>query len=191
MAALADDVISRLPPGKFALAGFSLGGLIAFEVMARMPDRVSRLALLDTSAQPAAPFEIEMSLANIERAGKGEIAAIIGEFVGFLHAPTVLADRPELVAETTAMMMSHAAECYAPQQNALRGRPDRRAMLSSISCPTLVLCGELDLITPPAVHEEMKNLIPNARLEVIAGASHMTTTEAPDAIIAAMRDWLK
>jgi pimeloyl-ACP methyl ester carboxylesterase len=190
IAALADEVEARLPSGRFALAGFSLGGLVAFEIVARMPERVTRLALLDTSAQPAVPPEIEMSLANVARAGRGELGTIVKEFLEFLHAPATLLGRPDIVADATAMAMSRAPACYGPQQAALRGRPDRRPLLPKIACPTLVLCGDLDAITPVAVHEEMAAGIPGARLEVIPGAGHMTTSESPDAVNKAMRQWL-
>lgn len=190
MAELADAVEASLPPGRFALAGFSLGGMIAMELMERMPERISRLALLDTSARSADPHEAPMSLANLKRAEEGEVEAVVREFVDFLSAPEVKTGRPHVVQETVEMMVRRAVECYAPQQAAIIARPDRRDALPRIACPTLILHGELELIAPAAVHQEMADLIPGARLVSVPGASHMSTTEQPEAVSAALREWL-
>jgi pimeloyl-ACP methyl ester carboxylesterase len=190
VAALADETEQRLPSGSFALAGFSLGGMVALDLMARMPERISRLALIDTTARPAPLKEHELAGRTISKAEAGDLEAVVAKFITFLHAPASRAAHPNLVPDTMTMMLSRAEACYVPQQKAMRDRLDRREELARIACPTLVLCGELDLVTPVALHEEMACLIPDATLTVIPGVGHMITQEAPAATSAALRNWL-
>jgi pimeloyl-ACP methyl ester carboxylesterase len=184
-----DDTIAGMAARVLAAAPerFSLA-----EVMRQAPERVERLALLDTSAKPDTPERTEGRRELVARARESEagFAAVVeGHLKTFVH-PDRLAD-DALMADIRASAMNVGREAYARQQGAIIGRADQRPNLSAIQCPTLVLCGREDALTPVAEHELIAERIPGAALEIIEDCGHLTTLERPDAVNAALRAWLE
>ncbi len=185
MQALAATIIAQAPPGPFALAGLSMGGYCALEIMRQAPDRVTRLALLDTSAA-ADTEEGKAKRRTSIAAAEDDYAAVIDALL-----PKLIHVQDEKVhAVARAMAMSVGKDGFIRQQHAIMSRTDSRPHLGDIQCPTLVLCGREDTITPVAVHEEMAAAIPGAMLAIIEGAGHFTPLEQAEAVTAAMRRWL-
>jgi pimeloyl-ACP methyl ester carboxylesterase len=190
MAAMAARVLAEAPFERFALAGFSMGGYVAFEVLRQAPQRVSRLALLDTSARPDTPERSRqrrefMALAQRER-GFAPVNRIMLPLM--VHASRL--DDAPLVAGIRAMAERVGVAAYLRQQEAIIGRADSRPGLGGIGVPTLVLCGRADALTPLEAHEEMAAAIPGARLEVVEECGHMAPMERPQAVNSALCRWL-
>ena len=188
MAAMADAVLAQAPP-RFALCGLSMGGYVAFEIMRRAPGRVSRLALLDTTARPDTPERAGMRRADISLVEQGGIEALLPDLPRRWLHPDRQSD-PAWRERVFAMAREVGAGAQRRQACAIFGRHDDRRILASIAVPTLVLCGAQDPATPPEVHREMAAAIPGARLEIIEGCGHLSTIEAPDAVTAALERWL-
>jgi pimeloyl-ACP methyl ester carboxylesterase len=185
--AMADIVLAQAPP-RFALAGHSMGGRVAQEVVRRAPERVIRLGLFGTDfhgpSQNAAEWN---SLVEAARTGGMERAA--QALLPRLVAPERLTDK-KLVAGVVAMIVRQSTEHLAAQLRAGHTRPDYSALLPNIACPTLICAGDRDAIRSVAVHEEMARRIPVSRLVVIRACGHMIAMERPDELTAAMRVWL-
>ena len=188
MAAMARRVLDEAPP-RFALAGLSMGGYVAQEIMRQAPERVMRLALLDTSARGDTPARLAQRRGFIELAHKGEFHGIAPRMLPIYLHPDHLNDK---ALTDTVLAMAHRVgrEGYLRQQQAIMGRPDGREDLKRIIVPTLVLCGRDDQATPLKLHEEMAALIPSADLAVIDHCGHLSTLEKPAEVNAAMRRWL-
>lgn len=193
LGAMAERILDLAPP-RFALAGHSMGGRVALEVMARAPGRVTRLALLDTGFEGLPPGEA----GERERAGRlrllgiartqGMVAMGRDWARGMVH-PARLQDET-LMGAILAMLGRASAEQYAAQIHALLARPDRGALLAEIQVPTLVLCGREDSWSPLARHEDIARRVPGSRLVAVPDCGHMCTMEQPDAVTAALADWL-
>lgn len=175
-------------PARFCLAGLSMGGYVALEIMRQAPERVERLALLDTSARPDDAARRETRRTGMAAAAQGKFGLVTRAMQAGLLAPQHL-DLPVAV-EVIAMSERTGADVYLRHQQAIMDRIDSRPSLGSIAVPVLVGVGELDTLTPPALAEEMAAAIPDADLVIFAGAGHMSTMEAPEAVVAAMRGWL-
>lgn len=186
--ALAESVIAPMSP-RFALAGFSLGGYIAQEILRIAPERVERLALLDTSIRADPPARAA------QRRRQAQALRAPGSFIGFgerLMHSYVDASRhgdTALLHRVQAMTRRLGAEVFL-RQNALP-RLDGRAELAAFDGPLLVLCGANDAITPLAGHEEMAALVPRARLVVVPDCGHLAPLERPEAVSQALRAWLQ
>jgi pimeloyl-ACP methyl ester carboxylesterase len=186
---MADAVLDQAPD-RFALAGFSMGGCVALEVVARAPERVSRLALLSTSAHglpPPVRQHYQGAIAGIEAGGLGTYLA--DAFPRYV-APERAHD-PALWGTFAAMAEGLGPAVAVRQMRALLDYPGFRGDLGGIACPTAVICGREDRRTPVAVHEELARRIPNARLWVVERAGHFTPLEEPQAVTDALRDWLR
>lgn len=192
-----DDTIASMverllaaAPERFALCGLSMGGYIAFEVMRRAPERVTRLALLNTTAKPPtsetnAPREQMIALAE-----KGAFDNVVTVLWQKLVAPDRLADET-LRLEVRAMADAIGPAGFVRQQRAIMDRPDARPVLGTISVPALVVVGAEDAITPPDEAREIAAGIgARARYLEIPGCGHLSTLEAPDIVTAALLDWL-
>jgi pimeloyl-ACP methyl ester carboxylesterase len=188
IAGLANDALAQAPQGTFALAGHSMGGYVALEIMRSAPERVERLALLNTNARPDSPESTENRrrlLALAERDFDAAVATLLDKQL----SPAHLAD-PALTATITQMARSVGREAFARQQKAIMGRADSRPGLSRIACPTLVVAGKDDAIMPVALLEELAQGIPGARLEVIDECGHAAMLERPEAVTDALHIWL-
>ena len=188
LAGMAVRVLAEAPP-RFALAGLSMGGYVAQEIMRRAPERVMRLALLDTSARADMPEQTERRRGLIELAVKGEFKGVTPRMLPVYLHPEHLADAA-LAGAVIAMAERVGKEAYLRQQSAIMARPDGRPDLPKIAVPTLVLCGREDAATPLGLAEEISALIPGAVLVVIERCGHLSTMEKPAEVSAAMRRWL-
>jgi pimeloyl-ACP methyl ester carboxylesterase len=174
-------------PDRFALAGLSMGGYLSQEIMRQAPERVTRLALLDTSARPDTPEQTAGRRAAVEATKQYDYTMLARMSLPGLIA----AEAPDHVRDAVvAMSVRVGPEVYTRQQEATAVRPDSRPLLPTITVPTLIVVGALDTLTPPHLAEEMRDLIPGARLEVIPGAGHLPPIEKPDDVTAVLRKWL-
>ena len=189
MAGVARDVLADAPFPKFALAGLSMGGYIAFELMRQAPRRVTRLALLDTAASGESPEQTQRRKELIALAERGEFSRVIETLLPLLIHPSRL-ERRTLTDLIRSMAANTGKDAFVRQQRAIMSRIDSRASLAAIDCPTLALCGRQDGLTPLARHEEIAAAISGARLEVIEQCGHLSTLEAPMEVSAALRRWL-
>jgi pimeloyl-ACP methyl ester carboxylesterase len=176
-------------PERFTLVGLSLGGYLAFEVMRRAPERVERLALLDTTAAADSDARRAGRLADIATVEAGGIDALIPQLPGrwLLRAHQ---QRPDLVALMASMARSIGADGQRNQQRAMLGRPDSLGDLGGVRVPTLVLCGADDAVTPLVDHEAIAARIQGARLVVVPECGHLSAIEQPAAVTAALSAWL-
>lgn len=186
--ALAERVLAQAPAGKFALAGLSMGGYVALEIIRQAPERVMALALLDTNARADSPEATEGRKKLMQQA-ESDFESVLDTLLSKqLHPAHV--KNTELVAVIKAMGVELGTQVFFDQQKAIMGRIDSRATLQNIHCPTLILCGRDDLITPVAIHEEMHAAIKGSTLVVIDECGHLSTLEQPVAVTTAMREWL-
>lgn len=189
VAAIAARILEQAPP-RFALAGLSMGGYIAFAMMRQAPERIVKLALLDTAARPDTPEQSAARENFIAMAQAGKLSEVVNTLTPrFLHKSRH--NDEGLVRTIRAMADDTGVTAFVQQERAIMTRPDSRPLLSSIKCPTLVLVGEGDELTPPALAQEMASGIAGARLVVIPGCGHLSTLEQPDAVNAAMAEWLE
>lgn len=188
IAGMAAGVLRSAPP-RFALAGLSMGGYVAFEIMRQAPERVLRLALLDTTARPDTPEQTENRRVLMQLSEQGEFKGVTPRLLPRWIHPARLDDK-ELTATIMAMTQRVGREAFIRQQTAIIRRPDSRPGLSRITCPTLVLCGREDQATPVEVHREIAADIANARLVIVPDCGHLSTLEQPVAVNAHLRTWL-
>jgi pimeloyl-ACP methyl ester carboxylesterase len=188
IAGMAEAALS-VAPERFNLAGLSMGGYVAQEVLRLAPERVQRLALLDTSARPDTEEQRSRRRGLIELAQKGHFKGVTPKLLPLLIHSSRLDDEA-LTATVTGMAERVGPDAFLRQQKAIMGRPDFRPDLPQIACPTLVLCGRDDALTPLDRHEEIAAAIPGAQLVVIDGCGHLSTLEKPAELNAALRTWL-
>jgi pimeloyl-ACP methyl ester carboxylesterase len=187
--AIAARILAAAPP-RFALAGLSMGGYIAFAIMREAPERVARLALLDTSARPDAPEQSERRRALITCAESGRFAEIPDLlFPVFVHRNRHGDEALRAIVRT--MAEETGPQAFVRQERAIISRPDCRALLELIRCPTLVLVGDGDELTPPALAQEIAAGIARARLVTVPDCGHLPTLERPQAVNRALLEWLK
>jgi len=191
--AMAEAVLRWAPP-TFALAGHSMGGRVAFQILRLAPDRVTKLAVLNTGSdsRPAGePGETEernrRRLLAIARSQGMRPMAV--EWLKGMIPPYRQSDTP-LVEEILQMFERKSADMFEIQMLALLGRPNATPVLPQIQCPTLVLTGADDVWSPPARHAEIAKSIPHSELVLVPKCGHMSTMERPDEVTAAMRAWL-
>ena len=186
--ALAQDVLSAAP-ARFALAGLSMGGIVAMEVFRQAPERITRLALLDTNPKAEADAVALGREPQIAKAQGGALRAVMRDEM----KPNYLVDGPnmgQILDLCMAMAETLGAEVFVRQSRALQTRPDQQETLRNVTVPTLVLCGEADKLCPPHRHALMHSLIPHSTLTIIANAGHLPTLEQPDTTNEALEKWL-
>ncbi|MDT3670467.1 MAG: alpha/beta fold hydrolase [Aromatoleum sp.] len=188
IAQLAADVLAEAPDGPFVLCGKSMGGYVAFEIMRRAPERVRGLALLDTSARADTAEATAARREQIEQ-GRTDFPAVVEKLITRLAHPDH-ADTPEIGGVFQSMATGLGYEVFVRQQHAIMGRADSRPTLAAIRCPTLVLCGRQDEVTPLALHEEIAAGIDGARLEIVEECGHLSPLEQPERVTELLRDWL-
>ena len=177
-------------PDRFALAGLSMGGYVALEIMRLAPGRVSRLALLDTRARSDTPEETARRQGLLELSAKGEFRGVTPRLLPLLIHPDRLAD-DALTGVVMAMAEAVGREGFFRQQQALIAREDRRDLLGTIAVPTLVLCGREDALTPLAMHLELAAAIREATLVVIPNCGHLAPLERPQPVTRQLLGWLE
>ncbi|MBA2492786.1 MAG: alpha/beta fold hydrolase [Gammaproteobacteria bacterium] len=183
-------VILKQAPARFALAGLSMGGYVAFEMLRQAPERVTKLALLDTSPRPDTPEKAAQRRETIRFAGEYGLKRVLETMRPNLLHPKHAND-PAIVTRLARMAARVGVDGFARQQTAIMNRADSRPLLPEIRCSTLVLCGREDALTPPEVAGEMVDKIPNSRLVIIEECGHLSAIEQPEQVTAAMRAWLK
>ena len=189
MGAIARRILAEAPP-RFALAGHSMGGYIAFEIVRQAPERIAKLALINTQARPDTPEATTRRRGQIARAQAGEYHAILDElFAGFVH--------PSRQGEAALRQLVHdmgddiGVEAFVRQQTAIMGRADSRPTLAWITCPTLVLTGDEDNTIPNKLSVEMAEGIPGAKLTILTSCGHLPQVEQPRATADALVEWLR
>jgi pimeloyl-ACP methyl ester carboxylesterase len=187
MDGIAQRILAAAPP-RFALAGLSMGGFVALAIMRHAPGRIDRLALLDTNARADVPERTAEREKFIAMAQAGKFAEVNAALTPrYLH--------PDHRGEAFRKVVDEMAEDvgvdgFVRQQRAIMGRPDSRPMLGAIKCPTLVLVGDSDAATPPELSREIAEGIPGSKLVIVKDCGHLSTLEQPEAVNAAMADWL-
>jgi pimeloyl-ACP methyl ester carboxylesterase len=185
---IAERILSAAAP-RFALVGLSMGGYIAFEVMRQAPDRVTRLALLDTTARPDTAELTRRRRDQIALAQHGQFGDVVDVlFRAWVHPARY--DDPALRQVVRTMAEETGPVVFGRQQTAIMNRPDSRPDLSAIRCPTLVLVGADDRLTTPEHAKEISDAVPGARLAVVPQCAHLSTLEQPAAVTRILVDWL-
>ncbi len=192
--AMAERVLASAPP-RFALAGHSMGGRVALEIMRRAADRVERLALLDSGFQArpgGAPGALEQDQrhALIALARREGMRAMGLEWLkGMVHAAR---HSDQALTDAIADMVArHPLPVFAAQVEALLARPDATDVLRGIRCPTLFGCGRQDAWSPLARHVEMAGLVPHSNLVVIEESGHMAPMERPARCAVQLAAWFR
>ena len=185
--AMARHVLA-LAPERFAVAGHSMGGRVALEVLRSAPDRVSGLALLNTGVHAVRDGEPQSRGRLLRLAYEHGMSALAAEWLPPMMAGG--ARTTDLMPRLTAMVERSAPDSYAGQINALLNRPEALSVLPTIRVPTLLLSGSEDTWSPVSQHEAMRRRIPHATLFEVHGAGHMAPIERPDAVAVALREWL-
>jgi pimeloyl-ACP methyl ester carboxylesterase len=189
IAEMAANILASAPP-RFVLAGISMGGIICFEIMRQAPERVLKLALLDTTARPDAPEHRARRRAGVALARSGDFRSVLAQIFTAVFHPAHQ-DDAALLETNVRMGLTVGVEGFARQADALCGRDDARPGLAAISVPTLVLVGDKDPLTPPVLSEEIAAAIPHARLVVVPECGHVSTLEQPEAVNRALLAWIK
>jgi len=188
MQELAAGILVTAPP-RFALAGLSMGGIVAMEMVRQAPDRIERLALLDTNPRAELAEVGARRKPQIDRVRAGGLKEVMRDEL----KPNYLADGPlrqNVLDLCMTMALDLGSDVFERQSTALRTRPDQQETLTSVVCPTLILVGAEDRLCPPDRHELMHRLISGSALKIIDGAGHLPTLEQPDAVTAAFKTWL-
>jgi pimeloyl-ACP methyl ester carboxylesterase len=177
-------------PERFSIIGHSMGGRVTLEVFRLAPDRVARIGLLDTGVHPAPPEELPKRQAMLDiSAGQG-MTALADAWLPPMVRPGLLDTDPALRTKLYAMIERMTPAIHRQQITALINRPDATPLLSQITCPALVGVGELDQWSPPEQHVPIAEAIAGAAMVVFEGAGHMAPMEAPDAVNAALLEWM-
>lgn len=189
MAQLAAAVLEAAPP-RFALAGLSMGGIVAMEVLRQAPERIERLALLDTNPLAETPEVQARRRPQLARAVAGDLAGVMRDEM----KPNYLAEgagKAAILDLCMSMALALGPEVFARQSRALATRPDQQATLAAFRGPALVLTGAEDRLCPRDRHDLMHRLMPQSRLAVIDGAGHLPTLERPEDTTAELVRWLE
>ncbi|AQT60430.1 alpha/beta hydrolase [Cellvibrio sp. PSBB023] len=188
IAGMAASVLSRAPAGAFALAGLSMGGYVALEMMRQAPERITGLALLDTSARTDTPTTRENRYAAVQSA-QTHFQQVVDELIPKQLLPAHF-DDVWLVNLIHSMANDLGEQVFSRQQHAMAKRINSFPFLHLIRCPSLVLCGREDGITPIGLHQEMVNEIPGAGLIIVNDSGHLSVLEQPLRVNEALSQWL-
>jgi Predicted hydrolases or acyltransferases (alpha/beta hydrolase superfamily) len=181
-------IVLDAAPEKFALAGFSMGGYVALEMLRQAPERITRLALLDTSARADTPKKAEWRRTVIAACDRGEYSSVIEDMMPILlHAGRQSGSLPAFVRDMAGRV---GVEAYVRRQRAIGSRQDSRDLLRNTTVPVRAICGREDGMSTIAEHVEIAELAPKGRFSLIEECGHMTIIERPQAATALLRDWL-
>ena len=186
---LARDALEQAPAGRFALAGHSMGGYVAFEILRLAPERIERLALLNTNARPDTP-ESTANRRRLMALAEKDFPAVIEALTPRLMTPEALAD-PDKSGTVGAMALAAGKEAFVRQETAIIGRIDSRPHLAKIACPTLVVAGREDALMPLELLEEIARDVPKATLAVIERCGHIPSLERPEELTELLVSWLE
>lgn len=189
----AQDILSLLDAlghPRVILGGCSMGGYVAFRIVARAAARISALLIVDSRADPDTDEGRQRRYAAIKRIEAEGSVGFLEEFVMALVGPTTRVQRPGVFGAVRQIVGSPPAQSLTAGLSAMASRPDSRPLLASIAAPTLVVVGEEDTLTPPASAEVMVQGLPHARLVTIPAAGHLSNLEAPEAFNRAAREFL-
>jgi pimeloyl-ACP methyl ester carboxylesterase len=189
MAEIARNILATAPP-RFALGGISMGGYLCFEILRQAPQRVIKLALLDTTARPDTPEQTAQRNAMLEGARAGHFEMLARAALKAIMHPAHQ-DDAALAAINLRMAQTVGVEGFARQTAAIIARPDSRPMLAAIAVPTVMIVGADDLLTPPDRAQEIAAAIPNARLVVVPECGHSSTLEQPEAVSRVLVEWIR
>jgi pimeloyl-ACP methyl ester carboxylesterase len=184
----AEQVLQHAPE-EFYLVGLSMGGYVSFEVMRRAPERVLRLALLDTSAEPENPERTVQRKIDLKTANEKGLQALAEQLPGRWMHPEMV-KQPALFNEVLGMVLNVGIAALGQQQKAIIERVDSFSGLKDIQCPTLVLCGRQDTSTPVSMHQDIVKHIPQAQLVIVEDCGHLSTMEQPAQVNQALEAWL-
>jgi len=188
MAELAADALAQAPWPRFALGGISMGGYVAYEILRQAPQRVSALALIDTSARPDTPESTE-NRRRLMALAERDYPAVVDALLPKLMTPGHAAD-PRLAKVVRDMAQRIGPEGFVRQEHAIIGRADSRPDLARIACPTIVIAGADDQLMPREIHAEQVAGIRGAELCIVDDCGHLSTIEQPASVNAALRRWL-
>jgi pimeloyl-ACP methyl ester carboxylesterase len=183
------EVILTESPNRFALAGWSMGGYLCFEILKRAPERVIQLGLFCTTADPETPEVAARREASIERAKKNGFLAMMRDLVLRFIPPERHTDH-ELIETVAKQAFEAGFEAYCKHQRAMIKRPDYRPLLARIECPTTILAGRQDMVTRIEHHASMAQSISESHMAIIENAGHLITLEQPENTTELMRQWL-
>ena len=186
---MAASVLKEALANHFVVVRLSLGGYVAFEIMRQAPERVAGLVLMDTTARPDTPEASAKREALIKLAAT-DLDAVTEQLLPLLSHPDRM-NLPAVRGVIQSMASGLGKEVFERQQRAIMGRPDSRPTLKSIACPTLVICGEDDQITPPELAREIADGIKHAKLQLIAQCGHLSTLDQPALVCGLLLDWIK
>jgi pimeloyl-ACP methyl ester carboxylesterase len=186
---MAKSILAAMPD-ILSVAGHSMGARVALEMIRTAPDRISRLALLDTGVHPMQEGEPARRHALVELGRREGMRALADAWLPPMVGPDVLESRPELRGDLYAMVERMNPSIHHGQITALLGRADARQILPMIRCPVLIGVGENDAWSPPDQHRAIADNIPHARYVVFSNSGHMSPMEAPEAVTGALRDWM-
>jgi pimeloyl-ACP methyl ester carboxylesterase len=185
---MAEAVLQQYP-GELVLCGASMGGIVAMEAVRQAPQRIRALALLGTSARPELPHHREQRETAIRMVEAGRLAEFVRATAAMAFSPSHPSDKADLQRYKDMVLRTPPAQ-WVQQNRALADRPDARLHLAAVRCPTLVLCGDKDLMTPALLSEEIASLVPGAALHLLPRCGHMLTMEQPEAVNALLCGWL-
>jgi pimeloyl-ACP methyl ester carboxylesterase len=188
IAGLARDALKQAPAGPLLLAGHSMGGYVALEIMRQEPGRISKLALLNTNARPDSPESTENRRKAMALAEK-DFPAVVQALMPKIMLPEHQKD-PLLTAIVVSMADAIGPDAFKRQQLAIIGRIDSRPHLKDIRVPTRVIAARGDAIMPVEILKELSDSIAGARLTIVEGSGHMASIEQPAAVLAAMKEWV-
>jgi len=187
---MAQRVLGNAPP-QFALAGFSLGAIVALEIYRQAPERVSHLALLDGNLYPDTPERREARCTTLRLLREQSMASILRDVLLPLYVHPTRFDDQALIDTIIAMGLDLGAEVLERQTRALLDRTDNSGLFSQIDCPTLALCGDSDQLCLPQWYEKMCVQIPRAECVIISASAHFSPLEQPAQVNTALRRWLQ
>ncbi|MFM1814032.1 MAG: hypothetical protein RLZ98_727 [Pseudomonadota bacterium] len=186
--AMADALLSVAPP-RFSIAGLSMGGYVVFEVLRRAPERIERIALIDTNARADTPEQAMRRRELVAISRTEGLRKVQGMLLPFLLGPDAM-QNSFLVERVLAMAEAFTADEFAAQQEAIIARPDNRPFLHQVGCPTLIIVGREDRLTPVKVAAEMAEGIAGSRLEIIDDCGHLSSMEQPETVNRLLASWL-
>ena len=175
---LAENILN-VAPDKFALVGLSMGGTLALEVFKQAPERVTHLALLNTTPKPDRAKETRLE--HIERVKAGELGQLMQEnyFPRYLSPAS---DSAKILPIVRRMAVDLGPDAFEQQSRAMMSRASMEPVLETIECPTLILVGQDDIICPVALHQDMADKIPHAEFKILADCGHISTLERPELV---------